>query len=327
VVVAPALAGRVICKLKEIEKELFAGREENVLIEIDGKRQRLSNLNKVYWPEAGITKRELLAYYYRMAAHVLPYLKDRPMVLRRYPDGWKGEAFFQKEAREPYPEWMPTTPVPSEHAGKEVPYFLCNDISALLYLTNLGCIDHNPWPSRRGTLEKPDYLFFDLDPTDDTPYDTTVTVARALFDKLKALGLRAYPKTSGADGLHLFVPLVRAYNYEQARQFAEIVTRVVAEPLLKLLTFERTVAKRPRGRVLIDFVQNAFGRPLATAWCARAKAGATVSTPLFPEELKKGLDPAKFTLKTVPARLAKRGDPWADFWKKPQKLENAIARM
>jgi len=327
VVVAPALAGKVISRVKEIEKELFAGREENVLIEMDGKRQRLSNLNKVYWPEAKITKRELLAYYYRMAARLLPYLKDRPMVLRRYPDGWKGEAFFQKEAKEPYPEWMATTPVPSDHAGKEVPYFLCNDVSALLYLTNLGCIDHNPWPSRRDNLEKPDYLFFDLDPTDDTPYDTTVTVARALFDKLKSLGLRAYPKTSGADGLHLFVPLARAYNYEQARTFAEIVARIVGAALPKLVTMERVVAKRPKGRVLIDFVQNAFGRPLATAWCVRAKAGATVSAPLLPEELKKGLDPAKFTLKTMPARLAKRGDPWADFWRKPQRLDAALAKM
>ncbi len=327
VVVAPALAGKVISKLKDIEKELFAGAQENVLIEIHGKRQRLSNLNKIYFPESKISKRELLAYYYRISPRILPYLKDRPMVLRRYPNGITGDAFFQKEASEAAPDWMETTLVPSEHHGREVPYFLCNDISALLYLTNLGCIDHNPWPSRAGHLEEPDYFFFDLDPTDDTDYDVVVTIAKVIYEKIDALGLRIFPKTSGASGFHLFLPLARGYNYDQARTFAEIIARIVAAEHPKLVTMERAVTKRPKGRVLIDFVQNAFGRPLASAYSARAYPKAPVSTPLFPNELKKGLDPSRFNIRTLLARLEKKGDPWADFWKKPQRFEPAMEKL
>jgi bifunctional non-homologous end joining protein LigD len=325
--IAPPLAGKVIAGEKDIEKELFTGTQENILIELDGKRQRLSNLNKIYFPESKISKRELLAYYYRIAPRILPFLQQRPMVLRRYPNGITGEAFFQKEAGEAAPDWMETTPVPSEHHGREVPYFLCNDRSALLYLTNLGCIDHNPWPSRRGRLEEPDYLFFDLDPTDDTGYDVVVAVAKAIDEKVSALGLRIFPKTSGASGFHLFLPLAPGYSYDQARTFAEIIARIVAAEIPQLITMERAVTRRPQGRVLIDFVQNAFGRPLASAWSARAHPGAPVSAPLFPEELKMGLDPAKFNIRTIPARLARKGDPWADFWAKPQRLENAMSKL
>jgi len=327
IVIAPALAGKVISKEKEIEKELFSGKQENLLVELDGKRQRFSNLNKIYFPESQISKRELLAYYYRVAPKILPYLRERPMVLRRYPNGITGEAFFQKEASETAPDWMETTLVPSDHHGREVPYFLCNDRSALLYLTNLGCIDHNPWPSRSGKLEEPDYFFFDLDPTDDTDYDVVVTVAKAIYEKVRSLGLKIFPKTSGASGFHLFLPLAPGYTYEQARTFAEIIARIIAAENPKLITMERAVTKRPHGRVLIDFVQNAFGRPLASAWSARAYPKAPVSCPLFPEELKKGLDPSKFNIRTVLARLQKKGDPWADFWKKPQRLEDAMHKL
>jgi bifunctional non-homologous end joining protein LigD len=327
VIIAPALAGKVVSKEKEIEKELFSGSAEHLLMELDGKRQRLSNLNKIYFPESRISKRELLAYYYRLAPRILPYLQDRPMVLRRYPNGITGEAFFQKEAAESAPEWMETTLVPSEHHGREVPYFLCNDRSALLYLTNLGCIDHNPWPSRGGNLEEPDYFFFDLDPTDDTPYDTVVEVARKIYERVTALGLRIYPKTSGASGFHLFLPLAPGHTYEQVRMFAEIIARLVAAEIPQLVTMERAVTKRPKGRVLIDFVQNAFGRPLASAWSARAYPQAPVSMPLFPEELKMGLDPARFNIRTALARLEKKGDAWATFWKKLQHLSAATRRL
>jgi len=327
IVIAPALAGKVVSKEKEIENELFSGKQENLLIELDGKRQRFSNLNKIYFPESQISKRELLAYYYRIAPKILPYLQERPMVLRRYPNGITGDAFFQKEAGETAPDWMETTLVPSEHHGREVPYFLCNHRSALLYLANLGCIDHNPWPSRGGNLEEPDYFFFDLDPTDDTDYDVVVAVAKAIYEKIRALGLKIFPKTSGASGFHLFLPLAPGYTYEQARTFAEIIARMIAAENPKLVTLERAVTKRPKGRVLIDFVQNAFGRPLASTWSARAYPQAPVSTPLFPEELKKGLDPSKLNIRTVLARLQKKGDPWADFWKKPQRLENAMHKL
>jgi len=327
VISAPALAGQALTTEKAVEKELTSGRAENVIIELDGRRQRLSNLNKVYYPESGITKREVLAYYFRIAARILPYLAGRPMVLRRYPDGITGEAFFQKDAGESYPDWMETVDVDSEHLGKKIRFFLCNDISALLYLTNLGCLDHNPWPSRRDDLERPDYLFFDLDPVDGTDYSVTVEVARKLLQKLDALGLEVFAKTSGADGLHLWLPLEREYTYESTRTFAEIVARLVAAENPKLVTMERVVAKRPKGKVLIDSAQNAFGRPLASPWSLRAKPKAPLSAPLWLKELKRGLKPEKFNVRTIFARLKKEGDPWEEFWKKRQRLETATERL
>lgn len=327
VVRAPKMAGTALTGEKAVGKELLGGRAENVLIELDGKRQRLSNLNKVYFPESRITKREVLAYYFQIARHILPFLAERPMVLRRYPDGITGQPFFQKDAGESYPEWMEIAEVDSETERRTIRYFLCNDVSALLYLTNLGCIDHNPWPSRREDLERPDYLFFDLDPTEDTEYDVTVEVGRKLMEKLDALGLEAFPKTSGADGLHLWLPLERAYNYEQTRTFSEIVARLVAAENPKLVTMERVVAKRPKGKVLIDSVQNAFGRPLASPWSVRAKPKAPLSAPLWAKELKRGLKPEQFTLKTILARLKKEGDPWAKFWRRRQRLEAAFEAL
>lgn len=328
VVSKPALAGQALTGEKAIEKELVRGSAENVLIELDGRRQRLSNLNKIYYPESQISKREVLAYYFLIAPRLLPFLTDRPMVLRRYPDGITGEAFFQKEAGENYPEWMETVEVNSEHlGGKAIKYFLCNDRSALLYLANLGCLDHNPWPSRRDDLEHPDYLFFDLDPVEGTEFSVTVEVARKLHQKLTALGLEVFPKTSGADGMHLWLPLEREYTYEQTRTFAEIVARLVAAENPKLVTMERVVSKRPKGKVLIDSVQNAFGRPLASPWSLRAKPKAPLSAPLWPEELKRGLTPEKFNVRTIFARLKKEGDPWEKFWKKRQRLEDATARL
>ncbi|MGH9814454.1 MAG: DNA ligase D [Candidatus Acidiferrales bacterium] len=324
VVFAPKMAGNALTGEKAVGKELLSGRAENVLIELNGKRQRLSNLNKVYFPESRITKREVLAYYFQIAGRILPYLAERPMVLRRYPDGITGQPFFQKDAGESYPEWMEIAEVDSETERRTIRYFLCNEVSALLYLTNLGCIDHNPWPSRRDDLERPDYLFFDLDPTEGTDYAVTVDVGRKLMEKLDALGLEAFPKTSGADGLHLWLPLEREYNYEQTRTFSEIVARLVAAENPKLVTMERVVAKRPRGKVLIDSVQNAFGRPLASPWSVRAKPKAPLSVPLWPKELKRGLKPERFTLKTIFVRLKKEGDPWAKFWQRRQHLEAAF---
>ncbi|MGH9791838.1 MAG: DNA ligase D, partial [Candidatus Acidiferrales bacterium] len=239
VVSAPKMAGNALAGEKAVGKELLTGRADNVLIELDGKRQRLSNLNKMYYPESRITKREVLAYYFQIAERIVPYLAERPMVLRRYPDGITGQPFFQKDAGESYPEWMQIAEVDSETERRTIRYFLCNDVSALLYLTNLGCIDHNPWPSRRDDLERPDYLFFDLDPTEDTDYAVTVEVGRKVMEKLEALGLEVFPKTSGADGLHLWLPLEREYNYEQTRTFSEIVARLVAAENPKLVTMER----------------------------------------------------------------------------------------
>jgi len=324
VVRAPDVVGRVIRKKNEIEEELFAGRQETVTFELEGKRVRLSNLNKVYFPESGYTKRNLLAYYYRVADYILPFLRERALVLRRYPDGIKGQAFFQKDLHEGVPEWFATVALDSEKRGEEIHYATAANRASLLFLTGLGCIDHNPWSSRIADLDHPDYFFFDLDPSDGTDFGVVVTIARALQEKLEELGLAAFLKTSGATGFHLIIPVAPVYTYEQLRTFAEIVARTVTAEHPNLVTNERTVARRPAGRVLIDVQQNAMGRPLAACYSVRAFPKAPVSAPVLARELRASLRPEALNIKTIFARLKEKGDLWSDFWKRPQRLEKAI---
>ena len=324
VVHAPEVVGRVLNTKAQIEAELFKGRSETVTIELDGKRLRLSNLNKVYFPESGYTKRNLLAYYYRMADFILPFLRDRALVLRRYPDGIKGQAFFQKDVREGLPEWFKTVPVDSEHRGEVIQYATANDRASLLFLTGLGCIDHNPWSNRYDDLDHPDYFFFDLDPSDGTEFSAVVTIARALYEKLEELRLASFLKTSGATGIHIYLPVEPIYTYEQLRTFGEIIARTVTAEHANLVTSERIVAKRPAGRVLIDVQQNAHGRPLAAAYSVRAFPQAPVSAPLLPRELRPSLRSETLNIETVFARLKDKGDLWGDFWKRRQRLEQAI---
>jgi bifunctional non-homologous end joining protein LigD len=326
VVHAPPIVGKVLSTKAQIEAELFKGHAENAVLEIEGKRFRLSHLNKVYFPESGYTKRDLIAYYYRMADYVLPFLRDRPLVLRRYPDGIKGQAFFQKNMSESLglPDWFQTVPIDSESKAQQMPYAVANDRASLLYLTGLGCIDHNPWSSRYPDLAHPDYFFFDLDPSEGTEFSVVVTIAKALYEKLEELKLNVFLKTSGATGMHLYLPVEPVYTYEQLRTFAEIVARMVSAENAKLVTNERTVSKRPAGRVLIDVAQNAEGRPLAAPYVVRAFPKAPVSTPLHPRELRTRLQPEKLNIRTLPERLKAEGDLWADFWKRRQRLNEAI---
>ncbi len=324
VIRAPEVVGKILKTKAQIEGELFKGRTETVTVELDGKRLRWSNLNKVYFPESGYTKRDLLAYYYRIADYILPFLQERPLVMRRYPDGIKGQAFFQKDFREGVPDWFVTAPLESEERGKEIHYATAGDRASLLFLTGLGCIDHNPWSSRLDDLDHPDYFFFDLDPSEGTEFSVVVRVAQALLDELKELRLTSFLKTSGATGIHIYIPVERAYTYEQLRTFAEIVARTVSAKHPNLVTNERSIAKRPAGRVLIDVHQNAHGRPLAAPYSVRAFPKAPVSTPIQARELRITLKPKTLNIKTVFKRLKEKGDLWADFWKKQQRLEEAI---
>ena len=327
VVRSPEVVGRVLKGKAQIENELFRGSSETVTIELDGKRLRFSNLNKVYFPESGYTKRNLIAYYYRIADYILPFLRDRALVLRRYPDGIKGQAFFQKDMKDGLPDWFVTVPIESEKKGEPLNAPTANDRASLLYLTGLGCIDENPWSNRIDDLEHPDYFFFDLDPSEGTEFSVVVTIARALEEELSALGLNSFLKTSGATGIHLYLPVEPVYTYEQLRTFGEIVARTVTAKYRQLVTNERIVAKRPAGRVLIDVQQNAHGRPLAAAYSVRAFPKAPVSAPILPRELRPNLRPETLNIKTIFARLEKHGDLWADFWKKSQRLEDAIERL
>jgi bifunctional non-homologous end joining protein LigD len=309
---------------KDQDRELRAGKSESLDIQSDRQRVHLTHLNKIYFPALGLKKRDLLAYYYRMAEYIVPFLKDRPMVLRRYPDGVGGKAFFQKEAPSFLPHWIGTATVDSEERGGEMQYILANTRAALLYLTNLGCIDHNPWSSRAESQDHPDYVFFDLDPTPGTPFSAVLHIAREIHAMLKSLKMQCFLKTSGASGFHIFIPLEPRYTYEQTRTFAEVVGRLVAAENPKLTTFERTVSKRPKGHILIDALQNASGKPLACAYSVRAEHQAPVSTPLAPEELTENITPDTWTLKNFDERIGDVGDLWKDFWKKRQTLDRAL---
>jgi bifunctional non-homologous end joining protein LigD len=299
----------------------------DLTLQVDGKNVHLTHLEKVYFPESGIAKWELLAYYCEMAEYILPFLEGRPLVLRRYPNGITGTTFFQKEAPAGIPDWLKTATVYSDERGGEMQYVMADDRAALLYLTNLGCIDHNPWSSRADAQDTPDYVFFDLDPTPDTPFATVLKIAAEIYAVLQAIGMKCYLKTSGASGFHIFVPLVAEYTYEQTRTFAEVVGRVAAGRLPKITTFERTVRKRPAGTVLIDALQNARGKPLASAYSLRAYPKAPASTPVEASELKGSWAPERWNVRTMRERLRKKGDLCSDFWENRQELAPALRRL
>jgi len=306
-------------------EEIAGGKLDGLTLEVDGRTLKLTHLNKIFFPEVGLTKRDLLAYYARISDLILPFLRDRPLVLRRAPDGVAGELFYQKDVGAGIPPWIDTAVIPTE--GKRVRYAVCNSTAALLWLTHLGCIDHDPWSSRADDLDHPDYLFLDLDPTKGTPFSTVVEVAREVCAVLEEAGMKSYPKTSGATGFHIFVPVERVYTYEQAATFCQIISRIVGARVPDKVTFQRIVAKRPPGRVLLDYQQLAWGRPLASVYSVRPEPLATVSAPVSLSELKPGLKAERFTLKNMPERLKKVGDLWTDFWRSRQRLEPALGRL
>jgi bifunctional non-homologous end joining protein LigD len=309
-------------------EELAHGKSESLHFMVDGRTLALTHLNKIYFPESGIRKRDLLAYYYRIADHILPFLKDRPLVMRRYPNGIAQKSFFQKEAPESIPDWIQRARVYSDERGGEMDYVMAHDRPSLLFLTNLGCIDHNPRSSRYDNQDYPDYVFFDLDPTPNTPFTTVLRVARAIYKVLLSTKLVCFLKTSGATGFHIFVPLEPIYKYAQTRTFAEIISQLVASELPRDTTLERSIRKRPAGRVLLDALQNAKGKPLAAVYSARAHPGATVSTPVTADELMNGnIDPDAWTINTLQVRLQSMGDLWKDFWKKRQTLDAALEAL
>ena len=288
---------------------------------------KLSNLDKVFWPEEGITKGDLLAYYRDVAPVVIPHIRDRPFTLKRYPDGWKGNFFFQKDAPKHMPDWIPTVAVQatSRDAPRKTRTIhapLVNDELALLWMVNMGCIDLNTWYSRVDKPERPDFVLFDLDPSPDVGFAETVEVALLVKQALDTLELESFPKTSGADGIHVLVPIARRHTYEDTRQFAEIIARALAATHRGLVTTEWSKAKR-RG-VLIDSNQNGEGKTIASVYSVRPKEGAPVSTPLRWEEVNSKLDPAAFTMDAVRERIARDGDLYEGVLTTKQSLGAAL---
>ncbi|HZQ83077.1 MAG TPA: DNA ligase D [Gaiellaceae bacterium] len=291
---------------------------------------RLSNLDKPFWPDEGITKGDLLAYYREVSPVLLPHLKDRAFTMRRYPDGAYGKAFFQKDAPKHMPDWIPTyhalvSTRERSRAKKWVDFPIVNDELALLWMVNMGCIDMNTWYSRIDKPDRPDFVLFDLDPTPEVPWTQTVEVALILKELLDALELVSFPKTSGGKGFHVLVPLDRRSTFEDSRQFSEIVAGAIARTHPKLATTEWSKARR-RG-VLIDSNQNGEGKTIASVYSVRPRPNAPVSTPLRWDEVNEKLNPSIYTMPVVLERVRAHGDLYADVLTTRQSLGKALKRL
>jgi bifunctional non-homologous end joining protein LigD len=274
---------------------------------VGGTAIRLSNLQKLFWPDEGITKRDLLQYYSDISPVLLPHLMDRAMVMKRYPDGAYGKFFFQKRAPESRPKWLPICPI-LHPAAAMVDFPIVRDLAGLLWVVNLGCIDLNPWYARCDDVDRPDYLHFDLDPTPGAEFAQVLETALMLRDALKKLRMPSYPKTTGSRGIHVFVPIVRGPVQKQVWTFAKSLSKELATAHPDLITAEYRLAKRPERRVLVDYNQNAWGRTLASVYSVRPKPRAPVSAPVTWEEVERGVSIDDFRLDNMPERVARVGD-------------------
>ncbi len=298
--------------------------------EAEGGKVKLSNLDKLFWADLGITKGDLIDYYTAVAEVLVPHLRERPFTMRRYPDGAYGKAFFQKDAPKGMPEWIPrfhvevsTRERPPKKRWIDAP--LVNDADALLWMANMGCIDMNAWYSRVDRPDRPDFVLFDLDPSPDVGFREVVQVAVLVKQALDALGLVSFPKTSSAEGMHVLVPVERRYTYAQTRELCEIVAGAIARTHRGLATTEWSKAKR-RG-VLIDANQNGGGKTIASVYSVRPRPGAPVSTPLRWDEVNESLDPTRFTMEVVLERIRRHGDLFEGVLTTRQRLEPALRAL
>jgi bifunctional non-homologous end joining protein LigD len=282
---------------------------DNAILKVDGRDVRLTNLRKLFWPELGITKGALIQYYADVAPVLLPHIKDRAMVMRRYPNGAAGASFFMKEAPSPRPPWIRICAI--DHGdGKVVNFPVIDDRPSLLWLINLGCIDLNQWYARCDDVHRPDYLHFDLDPGEGATFEQASECGLIVRDALTTLGMKPYVKTTGSRGLHVYVALKRGPLQEVVHTFAKALATELAARNPKLMTVGYRVAARPRGRVVVDYKQNAWGQTLASIYSVRPKPLATVSTPVAWKELEKGVRLEDFRIDNVRQRIAKLGDLW-----------------
>lgn len=292
---------------------------------INDRRVKVTNREKIFWPEDGLTKGDLIDYYRDIAPFILPYLKDRPESLNRHPDGIEGENFFQKNMNYRLPTWARTVKIRSESDKREINYLVCNDEATLIHMANLGCIEINPWHSQIQNPDKPDYMVLDIDPL-DVPFQYVVEAALKTRQVLQELDILCFCKTSGATGLHIYVPLAARYDYDQVRHFAQLLNTLVHSRLPDITSIERSPRKRQR-RVYLDFLQNGLGQTLAAPYCIRPRKGATASTPLHWDEVNKRLKPEAFTMKTLPRRLSRIGDIWQGVLGPGVDMEACLDRM
>jgi len=283
--------------------------QDNVVLTVGGKEVRLTNLRKIFWPELKLTKGDLLQYYADVSGMLLPHIRDRAMVMKRYPHGAAGEFFFMKRAPTPRPVWIETCAIDHGH-GNVIDFPVIQDLAALMWVINLGCIDLNQWYAKRDDVDRPDYVHFDLDPGPGATFDRVLETGVIVHEALDALKMPSYVKTTGSRGLHVYVPIVRGPGQKQVWTFAKALAQELARRHPALITGEYRVAKRPRGRVLVDYNQNRWGSTLASIYSARPRPEASVSTPVTWKEVERGIRIEDFTMLNVPERVARLGDLW-----------------
>ncbi|HLY68406.1 MAG TPA: DNA ligase D, partial [Puia sp.] len=288
------------------DKTLLNPSEEMQVKKINGHQLKFTNLSKIYWPKEKVTKRDMLNYYYQVAPFILPYLKDRPQSMNRHPNGIEGESFYYKDVTGKAPPWIETFLYHSPADGRDRNYLVVKDEASILYMASLGCIEMNPWHSRVQREEYPDWCVIDLDPWKNS-FDKVIEAAQVTKAVLESLDISSYPKTSGSTGMHIYIPLGAKYTYEQSKEFARVIARMVHEKIPKFTSIERTVTER-KGKMYIDFLQNRPQATISAPYSLRPKPGATVSMPLHWHEVKKGLSMKDFSIFNAMERISSEGD-------------------
>lgn len=294
-------------------------------VSIEGRSFALSRLDKVLWPQDGYTKGELINYYVEVAPYIIPHLQGRPMVFTRYPDGIEKQSFYQKNAPPSLPEWIKTYPYYSPDSQRDINFILVEESATLAWLANQACIEMHPWLSCTDSVDYPDFVVFDLDPSPGNSFEQVRTIALLTRRVLNELGLRSYIKTSGAQGLHVYLPLESKYRYEEIRDFGRSVAQIICTMEPDIATVERTVKKRG-AKIYVDYMQNVKGKTLCSAYSVRPRPGATVSAPLQWDEVN-SIKPSDFTIKTILPRLQKVGELFAPVLSDRQSLEAALRQL
>jgi bifunctional non-homologous end joining protein LigD len=290
----------------------------DLLLDIGGERVSVTSLERVYWPDEKITKFELLCYYIQIHEFIMPFLKERPAILQRWPRGIKAPMFFQQDL-DSAPGFIKTVRLTNQ-VGRELDYAVYTTPASLIHFVNLGTIEQHPWHSIIKKLNKPDWIAIDLDPK-EAPWQNVLQVALVTKEVCDEIGLNAFPKTSGSSGMHIYLPLKPTNDYEDVAEVAKLLAGEVARRAPKIATVERSLAKRKKTQIYVDWMQNARGKSLAAVYTVRAKAKAPVSMPLTWKQIEKGVKITDFTLKNVPTLLHKNGDAWAEFFASRQTLK------
>jgi bifunctional non-homologous end joining protein LigD len=320
-----AITRKVAAPGKKERKSLLNPSDETQVRNIGGHDLKFTNLSKVFWPEDKTTKRDMLNYYYQVVPYMLPYMKDRPQTLNRFPNGIHGKSFYQKDVTGKVPAWVDTYLYHSDADERDKHFMVCTDEASLLYIASLGCIEMNPWSSRVQSPDHPDWCIIDLDP-DKNPFEQVIETARVTHGVLEAADIPSYCKTSGSTGLHIYIPLGAKYTYEDSKEFGRAIVKIVHRELPDYTSIERLTANR-KGKIYLDFLQNRPQATVAAPYSLRPKPGATVSMPLAWDEVKRGLKMTDFTLHNAMGRINETGDLFKGVLGKGIDIQKALKKL